>query len=299
MADQLIRGTIADGGIRVVCAITTDLTQEARARHDLSYVGTVALGRAMTAGLLLASNMKQRQARVNLRLKGDGPLRGLLVDAGRDGTVRGYVNCPRIEIPLTDQGNIDVGSAIGAKGFLHVIRDSRQGPPYSSTVNLVSGEVGEDVAQYLAQSEQTPSGISLGVFLKTEGVVAAGGLLVQVLPKAARDLALVAFLESRLESMQGFTSLIQNDTDGAAVLHRLFGDLDLEIFPDPQDLRFFCHCSQDRVRAALKLLGKAELRDIIESDQGAETTCDFCNEIYQASAADLEGLIQELDHEFA
>ncbi|MFM6310796.1 MAG: Hsp33 family molecular chaperone HslO, partial [Dolichospermum sp.] len=147
MADQLIRGTAADGGIKVVGVITTRLTEEARVRHKLSYVATAALGRTMAAGLLMASSMKRQGSRVNVRVKGDGPLGGILADAGLDGTVRGYVDNPSAELPLNHKGKLDVGSAVG-KGYLYVVRDIGYGYPYSSTVELVSGEIGDDVAHY-------------------------------------------------------------------------------------------------------------------------------------------------------
>ena len=177
MADQLIRATAADGGIRVVGVTTTRLTEVARQRHDLSYVATAALGRAMTAGLLLVSSMKQPQSRVNIRVKGSGPLGGLMVDAGLDGTVRGYVEKPQVELPPTENGKLDVGAAIGKEGYLYVIRDIGRGYPYSSTVELVSGEIGDDLTQYLATSEQTPSALVLGVFVGADGVEVAGGFV--------------------------------------------------------------------------------------------------------------------------
>lgn len=294
MPDQLIRATAADNGIRAVGVITTRLTEEARRRHKLSYVATAALGRTMAAGLLLASNMKQPQARVNLRVKGNGPLEGILVDAGQDGTVRGYVDNPSIELPPTPKGKLDVGGAVGRDGYLYVIRDSGYGYPYSSTVELVSGEIGEDVSHYLVTSEQTPSALVLGVFVAASGVTAAGGILIQVLPKAAENEALVAQLESRIAALSGFTPLLQAGKTLGEIFEQLLGDMDLQILPQTQLVRFYCHCSFERVLGALKMLGEAELQDMIEKDDGAEATCHFCGEVYQASSQHLERLILDL-----
>jgi molecular chaperone Hsp33 len=293
MADQLIRATAADGGIRAVGVITTRLTEEARQRHDLSYVATAALGRTMTAGLLLVSSMKRTESRVNLRIKGDGPLGGVLADAGLDGTVRGYVDNPRVELPPNARGKLDVGGAIG-EGFLYVVRDMGSGYPYSSTVELVSGEIGDDVANYLVTSEQTPSALIVGVFVEPSGVTAAGGLLLQILPKAARDEALVEVLESRVESLAGFTPLLQAGKTLPQIFEELMGDMGLEIFPEIQMVRFHCGCSYDRVLGALKILGESELRDMIAKDEGAEATCHFCNTVYQATNGELKQLIEDL-----
>ncbi|MEA5532548.1 Hsp33 family molecular chaperone HslO [Crocosphaera sp. XPORK-15E] len=297
MADQLIRAMAADGGIRAVGIISTRLTEDARQRHKLSYVATAALGRAMTAGLLLASNMKREGSRVNLRIKGNGPLGGLLVDAGLDGTVRGYVAHPDVELPPNPLGKLDVGGAIGNEGFLYVVRDIGYGYPYSSTVELVSGEVGDDVTHYLATSEQTPSALLLGVFVGSEGVTAAGGLLLQIMPKAARDEELVTILESRVGKLSGFTPLLRAGKTLPDIFEELLGDLGLVIFPEVQMLRFDCRCSFSRVLGALKLLGEVELQDMIEKDDGAEATCEFCGEIYQANSHHLAQLIEDLQTE--
>jgi molecular chaperone Hsp33 len=296
MADQLIRATAADGGIRAVGVITNRLTEEARQRHKLSYVATAALGRSMAAGLLMASSMKRPGSRVNIRVKGDGPLGGLLVDAGLDGTVRGYVANPSVELPPNAKGKLDVGGAVG-NGYLYVVRDIGYGYPYSSTVELVSGEIGDDVAHYLVNSEQTPSALVLGVFVEPTGVTAAGGLLVQVLPKAARDEALVETLESRVSTLSGFTPLLQAGKTLPEILQDLLGDMGLSIFPERQMLRFHCGCSFDRVLGALKMLGEEELQDMIIKDNGAEAICEFCGEVYQASSNDLSQLIVDLQAE--
>jgi molecular chaperone Hsp33 len=297
MADQLIRATAAEGGIRAVGVITTRLTEEARQRHNLSYVATAALGRTMSAGLLLASSMKREESRVNIRIKGKGPLGGILVDAGLDGTVRGYVDNPTVELPPNPQGKLDVGGAVGRDGYLYVIRDVGYGFPYSSTVELVSGEIGDDIAHYLISSEQTPSAFVVGVFVGAGGVTASGGVLIQVLPKAARDEALVELLESRLATLSGFTPLLQARKTLPEIFEQLLGDMGLAILPEVQMVRYHCGCSFDRVLGALKLLGEAELQDMIEKDDGAEATCDFCSEVYQASSDELAQLIEDLRSE--
>ena len=294
MADQLIRAIAAEGGIRAVGIISTRLTEEARQRHKLSYVATAALGRTMTAGLLLASSMKRENSRVNIRIKGNGPLGGLLVDAGLDGTVRGYVFQPDVELPPNPQGKLDVGGAVGNEGFLYVVRDIGHGYPYSSTVELVSGEIGEDITHYLFTSEQTPSALLVGVFVGADGVTAAGGILVQIMPKAAQNEALISTLETRIAELKGFTPLLREGKTLPDIFESLLGDLGLEIFPDVQLVRFDCRCSFDRVLSALRTLGEAELLDMIEKDGGAEATCEFCGEVYQATDQHLSELVQDL-----
>lgn len=294
MADQLIRATAADGGIRAVGVITTKAVQEARDKHRLSYVATAALGRAMSSGLLLVSSMKKPGSRVNIKIKGNGPLGGLLVDAGLDGTVRGYVSNPAVELPPNPRGKLDVGGAVGKEGFLYVIRDVGYGYPYSSTVELVSGEVGDDIANYLATSEQTPSALLVGVFVSKEGVVASGGILLQVLPKAAEDPTLVETLESRVSQLAGFTPLLRQGKSLHDIFTDLLGDFGLHIFSEVQMVRFNCGCTFDRMLGALKLLGKSELEDMIIKDGGAEATCQFCNEVYHANEEHLNQLIEDL-----
>jgi len=295
MTDRLIRATAADGGIRCVGAITTNLVEEARGRQGLSYVATAALGRTMTAGLLFVSSMKRAESRVNIRLDGDGPLGQVLADARLDGTVRGYVTNPAVELPPNAQGKLDVGGAVGANGYVYVVRDVGYGYPYSSTTSLVSGEVGDDLTHYLVTSEQTPSALLLGVFVGAEGVTAAGGMLLQVMPKAARDESLVELLESRLSGLTGFTPLLQSGKSLPTIFNDLLGDLDLKILPEVQMLRFKCNCSRDRMLGALKLLGRDELLDMIATDGGAEATCEFCRTVYNADRGDLAQIVDDME----
>lgn len=299
MADQLIRATAAENGIRAVGVITTRAVEEARQLHGLSYVASAALGRAMSSGLILVSSMKREGSRVNLRMQGDGPLGGLIVDARLDGTVRGYVKNPKVELPPNARGKLDVGGAIGHNGYLYVVRDVGYGFPYSSTVELVSGEVGDDVASYLLNSEQTPSALLVGVFVGSEGVTASGGLLLQILPKAAEEPGLVELLESRVSALTGFTPLLQQGATLPEILDSLLGDLGLHIFPEVQMLRYHCGCTMDRMLGALKMVGTKELQDMIETDGGAEATCHFCNTVYRADPDHLRRLIAEIEAEAA
>lgn len=274
----LLRGLAASGGFRVVAADTTRLVAEACRRHDTTPTSGAALGRTLTAALLLSHTLlKNHQDRVTLRIRGDGTLGGVIADAGLDGDVRGYVKNPSASLPPRLDGKLDVGGAVGVAGEIEVIRShAPYGDPYASSIELVSGEIGEDVAMFLARSEQIASAVLLGVYFEAGQVVKAGGVILQALP-GAEDSSL-AVLEANVLGFGQLTDAMRRSSL-VEIMQDLTRGLDFELLTDDAlPLRFFCRCSDAKAIDALAYFSPEERASMIAEDGGAEVICHWCNE---------------------
>ena len=284
MTDHLAKATVP--GVRAFAAVTTALVEEARRRHDCWPVAAAALGRTMTAALLLAANLKTDEY-LTIRIDGDGPLGGVIADAHAQGTVRGYVRNPHTDLPLAG-GKLPVGQAVGA-GHIHVTRFTGMKQPFTGTVPLVSGEIGEDVANYLLTSEQTPSTVSLGVLVDTDDTVAAaGGIVVQAMPGAEDEV--LAKIEANLAALPPVSEMVRGGADAASMLLKVFAGLEATVF-EPAKLAFYCQCSPERVENMLVSLGRQELSEMAEEGK-AEVRCHFCGEKYDISGERLRELME-------
>ena len=287
--DCLVRVTAADKTLRGLAVSTTTLVDQVRVRHQTAPTASAALGRTLTAGLLLGSMLKEEET-LSLQFIGDGPLRGIFVDANAKGNTRGFVYNPRTHLPLR-RGKLDVGGAIGT-GTLTVIRTQPWGKePYRSILPIVSGEIGADIAHYLLTSEQIPSAVSLGVFVHPdESIGAAGGFIVQVMSGANDDI--VAELESRIAQTKPVSQMVREGASPQDMLSHIlegFGPMTVDTMP----VRFSCRCSRNRVLGTLVALGKEEIEDLLATEGEAIVTCEFCGERYTIGREELGALLME------
>ncbi len=284
--DLLIRATAADNTIRAFAAVTTGLVEEARQRHQTAPTASAALGRTLTAGLLLGSMLKEDET-LSLQFLGNGPLRGIFVDANARGEARGFVYTPRAHLPIRG-GKLDVGGAVGA-GTLTVIRAQRWSKePYRSITPLVSGEIGADVAHYLLNSEQVPSAVSLGVFVEPdETVAAAGGFIVQVMPGASEET--VTQLETNVARAKPVSQLVRERATPQEILLHVLEEFGMAIIGE-QPVCFSCRCSRERVLSTLVAMGQNEMQGLLAEEGKASVTCEFCGELYTIAREEIEPL---------
>ena len=293
--DTLINGTAADGTIRCMAAVTTNLVAEAARRHDLWPTVAAALGRTLTGTLLLGSSLKEFD-RLTVQIVSDGPIGGITAEANAHGQVRGYVRNPEAHAPYNEQGKFDVQRVVG-NGMFYVTRESGYDvglyrEPYRGSVPLVSGEIAEDFAFYLTKSEQIPSAVILGVHLQPAApyVSAAGGLMIQMMPGA--DEKIINTIEAAINQMPQATIMIREGSRPADLLSAALGDIEFEIL-DEKPVSFTCSCSYERALSMISSIDRAELESMLREDRGAVITCHFCNETYRIDEAELESIMQK------
>ncbi len=291
MPDSIVTATAADAPIAFAAATTTELVGEIRDRHDLWPTASAAVGRLTTGAALFAAQLKSNE-RISLRMGGNGPLKTIAADAWfldeRTIGARGYAHNPQVELPVDERGKFAVAAAVG-QGALQVTRSSDIGQPYVGVVPLVSGEIAEDLAAYLAQSEQIPSIVALGVLADPDGIAAAGGVMAQVLPGA--DEAVLASLERRASTMPPVTKLIAEGADANGLLQALSASMPLRAQREI-DIRFACMCTRAKVERVLLGMGADELLALSRERDRTEATCEFCKTRYVFGSAEIAALLE-------
>ena len=281
-----------DGSVKAAAVSTRALTERARNIHHTTPVATAALGRALAGVSMMGNALKGQGESVTLQIKGGGPLGTVLAISDAEGNVRGYVGDASVDLPLRSDGKLDVGGAVGHTGTLTVIKDLGLKEPYVGTIDLLGGEIAEDVAAYFVESEQIPSACGLGVLVdRDRSVLAAGGYLIQLLPGASEDT--IAKVEGGIYAAPSVTNILKDDPDPAHLLQTVLSDFDLEIL-ETAPIEYRCYCSRERTERALLSLGSAELEDMLREQGGAELTCQFCDKVHVFSGDELRNMITEL-----
>ena len=291
MVDNILRGTALNGEVRIFAAITTEMVQKAADIHKTSPLATVALGRTLTAAALMSKDLKGEKDTICIQIKGDGPLGGVVVVSDSKANTRGYVHNSQIDLPLNEWGKFDVSGGFGA-GTLNVIKDLGLKDPYIGNIELLSGEIAEDLAFYYAFSEQTHSIVALGVLIAPDGSVeSSGGYIIQLLPDASEETT--AFLEERVGCLKPITNLVKEGLSTEEIVQYIFEGKEIKVL-EKGNCEYKCNCSRDRMERNLMSIGKKELLSIIEEQGNAELQCHFCNTFYNFSKEELLELVGEL-----
>ena len=293
MNDQLVRAMTKDGFVKAVAVTTKALTERARQIHKTLPTATAALGRLLAAASMMGNMQKVDDGSITLQVKGGGPLGTLLAVSDAEGNVRGWVEHPQISLLEKYRGKLDVGAAVGSDGTLTVIRDLRMKDPYIGSVQLVSGEIAEDITQYFAQSEQTPTACALGVLIDTDqSVRAAGGYLVQLLPGAPDDV--IDRLEAGVQAAGAATAMLDGGLDAAGMLQKVLSGFEVEIL-ETQPIEYRCYCTRRRVESTLISLGKDELEQVVRDGETLHVDCQFCDQVYDFTPQDVAALLRTLE----
>lgn len=299
--DHIVRATACDGLIRAFAASTKNLVEQARIYHNTSPVATAALGRLLTAGSMMGIMMKGENDLLTLSIKGTGPIGAVTVTADSSGYVKGYVNEPCVILPSNDKGKLDVSGAIGA-GTLSVIKDIGLKEPYTGQIELVSGEIAEDLTYYFAASEQIPSSVALGVLMngndapedKINTVRHAGGFIIQLMPDVTEDV--ISELESRLGNIKPVTTMLAAGMSPYDILSDILSGMGLNV-SGYSECGYRCNCSRKRVEKALISIGEKELESLIADGSPIEIGCQFCNAKYTFDIDELVRIKESAIHQ--
>lgn len=294
MNDKLTKAVTTNGLIRIYAVNSKNTVERARLFHNTSPLATAALGRLLTGAQLMGSMLKTEEASLTLQLHGTGPLGRVLAVANAKGEVKGYIENPDANLPLNRIGKLDVGGGIGKEGYLSVVRDLKMKEPYIGQVPIQTGEIGDDLAFYFAQSEQIPSVVALGVLVDRDlSVKQSGGFIVQVMPDC--DEFNLKKLEKCTEGIKSVTQMLENGLSNEALIREVMRDFEVEILEETE-ASYHCDCSDERMQRAIVSLGKQEIRDIIDEQGEAEIVCRFCNRAYLYDRKALEAMLETAKH---
>ena len=292
MSDYLVRGMSMDGFVKVVAIRSTEIVKRAAEIHGTTPNATAALGRALTAASMMGNMQKVENGSMTLQVRGGGPIGTITCVSDADGNVRGCVT--EAKVPLVEKypGKLDVGATVGTDGSLTIIRDLQMKEPYIGSVPLVSGEIGDDVTAYFAQSEQTPTACALGVLVdRDQTVKVAGGYLLQLLPGAPEET--IDALEKGIQRAGAVTAMLEAGLKPEEVLGQVCGDLGV-VFMETAEVSYKCYCSRQRVTSALISLGKVELTDIMEEGKPFHVDCQFCDTAYSFTPEDIASILKKV-----
>ncbi|WP_332650215.1 Hsp33 family molecular chaperone HslO [Lysinibacillus sp. 54212] len=289
MNDYLVKALAYDAQVRAYAVNSTVTIREAQRRHNTWPTASAALGRSMTAGVMLGAMLKGEE-KLTIKINGGGPIGAILVDADATGEVRGYVSHPQTHFDLNEKGKLDVKRAVGTEGLMTISKDIGLQHPFVGQIPLVSGEIGEDFTSYLLNSEQTPSAVGVGVLVNPDNTIqSAGGFIIQLMPGAENEV--ISAIEERLNVIKPISTMIAEGMTPEQILEQVLGEENVNIL-EKMPVQFQCQCSEERVTNAIISLGSEEIQDMIETDGQAEANCHFCNETYHFTKENLEELMK-------
>ena len=291
MSDKIVRGLAYNGKVNVKCIDTTELVEEARKIHDLSPTTSAALGRLLIITSIMGYELKSENATVTNQIKGNGPIGMLTAVADRNGNVKGYVGNPQIDIPLKENGKLDVGTAVGKEGMLYIVKDLGVGNPYVGMTPIVSGEIAEDFTNYFATSEQTPTVIALGVLVDKNGIKSAGGYKLSLMPDATEEE--IAIIEKQIENIEAISKMLDENKTLEEIAKLVTGDNDLQVL-ETINPEYKCNCSREKCEKGLIAIGKKELEKIISEEEKIEIVCNFCNSKQIFTKEDLQKIADNM-----